>query len=298
MSGKRKIGTLRGGRAGTAGRAFRRRLALGLPTVLGVKPKGYFIPYRYRAALPNPGDLPSYPALEDVLEAKRSDFAAALDRLGAYSGELLAIGTAAPAKPRWGQSWFPRLDAAMAYLFMRERQPKRVLEVGSGHSTRFLAAARRDGGFACRITAIDPAPRADLTDLDVDLRRCLLHQSDPDLFRALEAGDFLIVDSSHIAMPGSDVDQLTNRILPELRPGVVVMIHDIFLPDDYPQDWAWRGYNEQLLVAPLLLYGAWEVLFASHFAASRMAAEVASSLAGRLPLPKGAVETALWLRRR
>lgn len=280
-----------------AGRAFRRRLALGLPTLLGAKPRGYFIPYRYRASLPDPGSLQSYQALTDLMEGRRVAFAAALSRLDAYAEDLLAIEEDAPAKPRWGQSWFPRLDAAMTYLFLREMKPKRVIEVGSGHSTRFLARARAEGALDCLITAIDPAPRADLAGLEIDLKRSLLHEADPGLFRQLEDGDFLIIDSSHIAMPGSDVDQLFNRVLPELNQGVVVMIHDIFLPDDYPGEWAWRGYNEQLLVAPLLLYGGWELLFASHYAASRMADEVSVSLAGRLPLPEGAYESALWLRR-
>ena len=45
---------------------------------------------------------------------------------------------------------------------MRETKPARIVEVGSGHSTRFMARAVRDGGLATAITAIDPAPRADI----------------------------------------------------------------------------------------------------------------------------------------
>jgi hypothetical protein len=76
-----------------------------------------------------------------------------------------------------------------------------------------------------------------------------------------------------------------------------VHVHDVFLPDGYPQSWIWRGYNEQLAVAALLTGGGWRVLFASHYAASRLADEVAASAAGNLPLLPGALESSLWLER-
>jgi hypothetical protein len=76
---------------------------------------------------------------------------------------------------------------------------------------------------------------------------------------------------------------------------VLVHIHDVFLPDDYPPDWDWRGYNEQLGVATLLQGGNYMVLWSSHYALTRMAEAVAASLAGRLPLKPGAHEASLWL---
>ena len=74
-------------------------------------------------------------------------------------------------------------------------------------------------------------------------------------------------------------------------------IHDIFLPDDYPEAWSWRGYNEQLGVLPLLLGQGWQVVFASHYTATRMSEEVATVL-GDLPLSPGAKESSLWIRKR
>ncbi len=103
-----------------------------------------------------------------------------------------------------------------------------------------------------------------------------------------------MIDSSHVLMPGSDVDFLFGHVLPALPDGVFVHVHDIFLPDDYPGDWEWRGYNEQLAVLPLLLNG-WTPIFASHYAATRMADAVEGSVAGRLPLGAGAREAGLWL---
>ena len=110
-------------------------------------------------------------------------------------------------------------------------------------------------------------------------------------------GDMLFIDSSHIAMPGSDVDYLFGRVLPALPAGVLIHLHDILLPDDYPQDWLWRGYNEQLMAQALLAGGGVTPLFASHYVATRMAEAVALSVAGRLPIVPETPETSLWLEK-
>jgi hypothetical protein len=114
-------------------------------------------------------------------------------------------------------------------------------------------------------------------------------------FVGLGPGDILFIDSSHILMPGTDVDFLFNRILPALPTGVLLHIHDIFLPDDYPAEWEWRGYNEQLGVAALLQGSAWRLLWASRYAATRMVEAVDRGVAGRLAFKEGAWETSLWL---
>jgi hypothetical protein len=94
------------------------------------------------------------------------------------------------------------------------------------------------------------------------------------------------------------VDILLNQVLPALPAGVLVHIHDVFLPRGYPKAWSWRAYNEQLGVAALLQGGAYELVFASAFVRSAMAAELAGSVTTRLPVPDGAFETSLWLRKR
>ena len=81
------------------------------------------------------------------------------------------------------------------------------------------------------------------------------------VFEALAAGDILFIDSSHIAMPGTDVDRLFLDVLPRLAGGTLVHIHDIALPYAYPKIWDWRGYNEQLLVGALLQGGGYELVF-------------------------------------
>jgi hypothetical protein len=93
------------------------------------------------------------------------------------------------------------------------------------------------------------------------------------------------------------VDILFNRIMPALPSGVLVHIHDVFLPDDYPPEWEWRGYNEQLGVAALLQGGGYRLVWSSHYAATRMAGAVDASAAGALPLKRGVHEASLWLRK-
>ena len=217
----------------------------------------------------------------DVLEA--------IERL---APDLERIGNEPPPAPRWDQDWFPRLDAAAAYAIVRSTRPERIVEVGSGHSTRFLARAVADGGLDTRITSIDPQPRATLDGLRLH-RLTLPVQSAPlPVFEALEAGDILFIDSSHQLKPGSDLDFLFHEVLPRLAPGVRVHFHDIFLPDGYPAAWSWRRYNEQEAVAGLLADG-----YAREVSSHQARKGGLTGVLARLPLVGGAIESSLWLRK-
>lgn len=269
-------------------REEQRRLEMGLATLRGERAQGFFTPYRYADQVEPPE---TYAELEPLFHAAEPAMIEVLDSIDRSAGELLALAGPPPV-PRWDQSWFPRLDGAAAFAIVRGRAPGRIIEVGSGHSTRMLAHA---AAGQAQITCIDPEPRADLSALDVHLERRVLSVADVDLFRELKAGDIAFFDSSHILWPGTDVDMIFNRILPVLAPGVLVHIHDILLPDPYPEDWAWRGYTEQNGLAGWL-YGASEIVFASHYAVTRMDAGDRPGVAG-LGLQAGARETSLWLRR-
>jgi hypothetical protein len=267
-----------------------RRLTLGLPTVLGFTPRGWFIPHRYAPLLPPPGAQPPYPAIEAMFERQVDTFNAVIDLIDTQADTLGALNGLLD------QAWFPSLDAAVAFATVRARQPKRIVEVGSGHSTRVMARALSSTGS---LVAIDPAPRADIADLaGVRIVSSTLQAAPPDLFDALETGDLLFIDSSHILMPGSDVDLLFNRVLPRLPRGVMVHIHDIFLPFDYPSVWGWRNYNEQQGVVPLLTTGAYAPLFSSVWAERHMADRLARSAVAKLPKAAGAMPTSLWLEKR
>lgn len=256
-----------------------------------MKPLGFFIPYRYAGGV-EPTD---YPALRPLFEAAHPHFLEVLQAIEDHAEDLERIREGrGPA--RFDQSWFPRLDAAAAYALVRREQPRRIVEIGSGHSTRFMAQAVLDGALPTRITCIDPAPRAALAKLAVDHRPVLLRDAPPGLFAELGPGDVLFIDSSHIAMPGTDVDRLFLDVLPRLAPRALVHVHDILLPDAYPAAWDWRGYNEQLLVGALLQGGGFEPIFASHYVASSLFP--AEGILSRIPLTGEALETSLWLRKR
>jgi Methyltransferase domain len=277
-------------------RGLWRRLSLGLPTVLGMTQRGFFIPYRYHEEIPRV--RPAYAPVLGLLQQNEEFFINLLSAIDQFADELLHINGQSPPAPRWAQDWFPRLDAAAAYTVVRRRRPARIVEAGAGHSTRFLARAVADGKLATSITAIDPAPRARLDGLDVRLIKKTVEKAGDGPFADLRSGDILSIDSSHVLMPGTDVDALLNRILPNLPSGILVHLHDIFLPDDYPEEWGWRGYNEQLAIAALLLGGEWQVLWSSRYASTRLSAAVSRTIINRLPLPPGAFESSLWLEKR
>jgi predicted O-methyltransferase YrrM len=213
-----------------------------------------------------------------------------LAAIESYAAELEAIGQDAPPAPRWNQDWFPRLDAAAAYAMVRTLKPKRIVEVGCGHSTRFIARAVADGALRTRITAIDPQPRASLEGLDVRWLKQPVQATALALFGELEERDILFIDSSHQLEPGSDVEFLLKDVLPRLWKGVRVHFHDIFLPDPYPAAWAWRRYNEQAAVAGLMGNG-YAMEFSSHQAPQL------NGVLARLPLNQGAIESSVWLQK-
>jgi predicted O-methyltransferase YrrM len=269
-----------------------RRTAQALATVWGAKPRGHFIPDRFAAAA-----RPDYRWVGALFAARRERFAATIRLIDGYAAELAAIGRAPPPGPRWDQDWFPRLDAAALYAMVRSERPARAVEIGSGHSTRFLARAVADGQLATEIVSIDPEPRASLAGLAIERVATTLQGADLKAIDRLRPGDLLFVDSSHVLMPGSDVDLIVNGILPRLASGVLIHVHDVFLPEPYPAAWQWRGYNEQLAIAALLGSGTYEPLFASAYAVGALGPEIAASVVARLPLVPGAFESSLWLRK-
>ena len=109
----------------------------------------------------------------------------------------------------------------------------------------------------------------------------------------LGSGDILFIDGSHLAMPGTDVDYLCTQVLPVLAPGVVIHVHDIFLPNGYPQAWLWRGYTEQAMLAAMLGGGRYRVLCANAYL-RRYHPKVAGRVAVTV-LP-AAIESGFWMQ--
>jgi predicted O-methyltransferase YrrM len=263
-----------------------------LTTLLGRRPRGFFIPHRYADRVA-PCD---YPALAARFAAELEAFDRILDAIEDFAPALERLGGPPPA-PRFDQGWFAPLDACVAYAMVATRRPQRIVEVGSGHSTRFLARAIADRTPGTSLVCIDPAPRATLRGLPVRWQESTVQAAAESWFTDLTSGDLLFIDSSHILMPGTDVDWLLNRILPALDAGVLIHVHDVFLPDPYPAAWAWRGYNEQQALAALLQGGAYAIRFASHWVATRRSARLAGGLLGRLPGGLEGLASSLWLEK-
>jgi hypothetical protein len=199
---------------------------------------------------------PAHARLTEILAAGDAQYADVLREFLAFEEDLLRIGNEPTAiDPGWIQHppWMLGLDGVSLYGFVRSRRPSRYLEIGSGNSTKFVARARRDGHLDMAITSIDPHPRAEIDQLCDRIIRAPLERADLTVFEALEPGDVVFFDGSHRAFMNSDAVVFFVEVLPSLPPGVLVGVHDIFLPWDYPPQWGARYYSEQYLLACYLL---------------------------------------------
>lgn len=131
--------------------------------------------------------------------------------------------------------------------------PQKYYEIGSGNSTKFARKAINDYNLSTKIVSFDPQPRSEINDLCDAIFRQPVEEVDLKIFDDLESGDILFVDNSHRIFTNSDVTVFFLDILPRLKPGVLVHIHDIFLPFDYPPFWQDRYYSEQYILAAYLL---------------------------------------------
>jgi predicted O-methyltransferase YrrM len=204
-------------------------------------------------------------------------------------------------------SWFAGADGLLLHLMLRHVEPRRVLEIGSGFSSLVMLDTN-ERFFADRIdlTFVEPNAERLLSRLrpgDARLARVVerrVQDVELALFRELEAGDILFVDSSHVSKVGSDLNHLLFTVLPELAPGVLVHFHDVPYPFEYPQEWVGYGFawNEAYLLRAFLQYNG---EFRIRLWNSYLALAHADLLEERMPLcttPIGfGVGGSLWLER-
>lgn len=244
----------------------------------------------------------AYPALEPLFVAAVPAFRTLIAAAGRYAADFDRIlrggpGLVGERPARFGQEWFPRLDAVAAYGLVRILRPRRILEVGCGHSSRFMAQAIVDGDLSTALTCVDPRPRAPLAGLPLRHAARPFGDAEVEAVAAFEPGDMLFVDSSHVVVPGNEVDRVLLDALPRMPAGALVHFHDVFLPDGYPAAWDRRRYNEQTAVGALMGGGGYEIVFASRYVATRTGL-LAGTFVEALPLPPNAPEASLWLRKR
>jgi hypothetical protein len=201
---------------------------------------------------------PPHPELNAIIAQGRAVYTAWLHRFLELRADLRRIPLHASRKsdtPAWRNGYLTGLDAVALYGFLACTNPKRYMEIGSGHSTRFARQAIRDRGLRTAITSIDPHPRARIDALADTVVRQPLENFDLGRFNELEPGDIVFFDGSHRCFMNSDVTVFFLEVLPRLGPGVLVHVHDITLPYDYPPSYARRHYSEQYLLAVYLLAG-------------------------------------------
>jgi hypothetical protein len=199
---------------------------------------------------------------------------------------------------QFANGFYTSPDTEILYTLVRELQPKRILEIGCGNSTRITRQAILDGSLETKLTCLDPFPRLDVVKFADALHLNPVEDSPVmALLDALEPGDFLFIDTSHIAAPASDCAYIYCMLLPRIPPGVIVHIHDIFLPYEYPEHFV-RGdaatWNEQYLVSIMLQESTfWDALWPGHYLQRTM-----PDFGRHFPHLTDGLAQSLWLRKR
>jgi Methyltransferase domain len=196
--------------------------------------------------------------LWDIINGNRPSYIELLKSFLTFTENFVDIrerqtADSSPSEPSWINGWMPALDGVALYGFIAMKRPKYFLEVGSGNSTKFARKAITDHRLNTKIISIDPHPRVEIDMLCDQIIREPVEAVSLDIFDRLEPGDILYVDSSHRIFMNSDATVIFLDVIPRLKPGVLVEIHDIMLPYDYPAVWIDRYYSEQYLLAAYLL---------------------------------------------
>lgn len=200
---------------------------------------------------------------------------------------------------------FEGADAGILYSMIRHFKSKRVIEIGSGNSTLMARIAiernqAEDAGQACKHICIEPYLEPWLEQTGAEVVRERVELCDLTLFDQLDRGDILFVDSSHVIRPQGDVLFEVLEIFGRLKPGVVVHIHDIFTPRDYPEKWVitdQKLWDEQYLIEAFLAFNtSFEIIAALNF----LHHNYAQALLGACPIAGtggNAEPRSLWIRR-
>lgn len=160
----------------------------------------------------------------------------------------------------WNNGYFESGDAEFLFQIVRYLKPKRIIEIGSGESTKIINAALKinqelDKSKSMH-TCIDPNAGSFIEDVaNIKLIKSNVEEVDIELFKSLDVGDLLFIDSSHMIRPRGDVLFEYLEVIPQLKNGVICHVHDIFSPRDYPNEWLQEKvlfWNEQYLLEALL----------------------------------------------
>jgi hypothetical protein len=206
-----------------------------------------------------------------------------------FSAELRDVPMSRPHGPPqffFNNDTYLSGDAEYWYSIIRFFKPKRIIEIGSGHSSLMARRAIQknracDPQYNCDHICIEPYPQPWLQQSGVQLVRKKVEEVDTALFKTLERDDILFIDSTHVIRPQGDVLFEYLQLLPQLKKGAIVHIHDIFSPRDYPREWiaeSVRLWNEQYLVEAFLTSNSqWEIIGALNLLKHDHYAELSAS---------------------
>lgn len=199
--------------------------------------------------------------------------------------------------------WIAPIDATILHAMIRHHRPQKMVEVGSGYSTGIAAAAitkNGSGEFQQELVAIDPQPRSALVAETPGLSKIIQKPlQEVDLKEIIDC-DLLFIDSSHIVKMGGNVNYEILEIIPRLKPGAIVHLHDILLPGEYWKEWVTLDHNfwtEQYLLQAFLQFNTdFEILWASRF----MSVNQPDSIQSAFPAydPEEHRISSFWIRRK
>lgn len=194
--------------------------------------------------------------------------------------------------------YFRGVDAELLYSVIRKYRPNQVIEIGSGFSTRVIARAIKDGGLQTTLTSIDPLPRVSVAGVAGKVIPSNVEDVELEVIAAsLAEGDVLFIDSSHQVITGGDVPFLFLELIPRLRRGVLIHVHDVFFPFEYPEECVFPGWNwtEQYLVHAFLAFNdSFEILWPARYMWGYHQAEVREVIPAD---PAVYPPSSLWLRK-
>ncbi len=201
--------------------------------------------------------LPAHNLLNEIIGANRETYKVWLVKTLSNRDYLTSIKDKTKVMnsvdPSWNNGFLPGLDIALLYTIFASSNAATYIEIGSGNSTKVAFKAKKDFSLNTQIISIDPAPRTEIDKLADKVIPLPFEKTDMSVFSTLQKNDIVFVDNSHRIFPNSDATVFFMEVLPSLAPGVLVHIHDIYLPYDYPQDMCDRYYSEQYALASFIL---------------------------------------------
>lgn len=200
---------------------------------------------------------PPHGQLYTIIQANRQTYSdllqEALNYTSVFHGIKKQVDETDTLQPAYNNDFLPGLDIVGIYTILAKYNPERYIEVGSGNSTKVAHKAIKEQGLQTKIISIDPNPRAEIDTISDEVIRQPFENIDVDFLLSLKKNDVLFIDNSHRVLPNSDAMVFFMEILPRLQPGVIVHIHDIYLPYDYPPFMCDRFYSEQYTLAAFIL---------------------------------------------